>query len=401
MTNASDLPTLPFERPDRFVLSAVMRKLQAETPIAKVRTRSGDEAWLVTGYDEVKALFTDPRLGRNHPKPRPDGADAIRSALSESMSIAYEQEDVDHALMRSRLVPCFSAHRMRALTPYVERCVDELLDELGRSTPPADLNAAFASPLPALVICGLLGVPYGDRQMFSSLSMEVLNVSNPGTAMDLRVLTEYMEGLVTDKRKVPGDDVLSELITAEDGHLGDKEIAGLATFLLIAGHVTTVERVNVGTLLLLGAGQWAALRSDRTLVPAAVEEILRLALVSGDSADGLPRYARADIKVGGVTMKAGDAVLLAHAWANRDERAFVCADRFDIARAGAKQHLAFGYGPRFCIGAALARIELIAAFERLPVRFPDLQLAVPPQELVWRDNNLIGGLLELPVHWSA
>lgn len=399
MTNTSDLPTLPFERPDRFMLSPAMRKLQAETPIAKVRTRSGDEAWLVSGYDEVKALFADPRLGRNHPKPRPDGADAIRSALSDSMLIEYEREDTDHALMRSRLVPCFSAQRMRALTPYVERCVDELLDELGRSTPPVDLNATFSSPLPALVICGLLGVPYGDRQMFSSLSIAVLSVSNPGVAIDLWVLTEYMEELVADKRKVPGDDVISELITVEDGHLNDKEIAGLATFLLIAGHVTTVERINVGTLLLLGAGQWAALRSDRTLVPSAVEEILRLALVSGDTADGLPRYARTDIEVGGVTIKAGDTVLLAHAWANRDERAFIRADRFDVARAGARQHLAFGYGPRFCIGAALARIELIAAFERLPVRFPDLQLAVPPQELVWRDNHLTGGLLTLPVRW--
>src|SRR5262249_1528427 len=198
------------------------------------------------------------------------------------------------------------------------------------------LNATFASPLPALVICGLLGVPYGDRQMFSSLSIEVLNVNSPDTAIGLRVLTEYMEGLVADKRKVPGDDVISELITAEAGHLDHKEIGGLANFVLIAGHVTTVERVNVGTLLLLSAGQWAALRSDRTLVPSAVEEILRLALVSGDSADGLPRYARADIKVGGVTMKAGDTVLLAHPWANLDGRAFVCADRVALGGAGAK-----------------------------------------------------------------
>jgi pentalenolactone synthase len=393
-----DLPTLPFDRPDLLDLPPRLRTLQAEDPICRVRTSTGDEAWLVTRYDDVKTLLADPRLGRSHPKPA-DAARISQSALLGGAQDGFDTEDADHTRMRSRLVPRFSARRMRLLTQRVEAMVDDLLADLARRTPPVDLHEALSFPLPVLVICELLGVPFADREHFRALSTGTADLKdNQLSANSYQALIDYVRDLVARKRTEPGNDMLSELITIEDGALTDDDIAGLGAIVLFAGHETTVVRIDMGTLLLLSnPEQYTALSNDPTRAPAAVEEILRLGV--GGGGVGMLRYARTDVEISGVRINAGDAVLLSIGTANQDGRAYPEPDRMDISRAPGSPHLTFGHGARYCIGAALARVELTAVFERLGPRFPTLRLAVPVSELRWRSHLLTGGFAELPVTW--
>lgn len=396
MTASRPLPTLPFEQPDVLAVPPLLHRLQAERPITRVRTSTGDEAWHVARYAELKQLLGDARLGRSHPDPEhaPRISDSI---LFGGPAENYETEDADHTRMRALLTPYFSARRMEALRPRVEALVDELLDALAAMTPPVDLHEALSFPLPVLVICELLGVPFEDRTKFRAWSQGMADLHDRQRAdAALTSLIRYMGELVTYKRAHPGDDVISGLCAAEDGTIADDHIAFLAAVLLFAGHETTVVRIDLGTLLLLtNPDQRAALLSDRSLLTGAVEEILRASSTGGG---GLPRYPREDIEIGGVTLRAGEAVLLDIGAANHDERAFRDPGRFDVARQP-NSHLTFGYGPRFCIGAPLARIELQAVFERLVPRFPTLRLAVPIGQLRTRADLLTGGLAELPVTW--
>jgi pentalenolactone synthase len=394
--DATPLPALPFEQPMPLTVAPLLHALQAERPITRVRTPVGDEAWLVTRYDEVKALLGDSRLGRSHPDPEhaPHFSDSI---LFGGPMEPYETEQVDHAQMRALLTPFFSAKRMHALRPRVEELVDQLLDALAAQTPPVDLHEALSFPLPVLVICELLGVPYEDREQFRAWSTDIADLHDRERARAaLYRLIAYMGELVARKRARPEDDVISGLCAAEGGQLPDAHIAFLAAMLLFAGHETTVVRIDMGTLLLLtNPDQRQSLLRTPELVTSAVEEILR---ASDTGSGGLPRYAHADIEIGGVRIRAGEAVLLSLGAANHDDRAFAAPDSLDIGRQS-NPHLAFGYGPRFCIGAPLARIELRAVFARLIPRFPTLRLAVPIEQVRVRSELLTGGLAELPVTW--
>jgi cytochrome P450 len=395
-TDASALPTLPFEQPNPLGVPPLLRELQAGCPISRVRTPAGDEAWMVTRYAEVKQLFSDPHLGRAHPDPE-QAARISDSILFGGAMGNYETEQADHAQMRALLTPFFSARRMQALRPRVQELVDQLLDAMAATVPPIDLHEALSFPLPVLVICELLGVPYEDRDQFRVWSQGMADMHDRQRASAaMNSLIMYMDELVVRKRAQPGDDVISGLCAVEGGALTDGHIAFLAAMLLFAGHETTVVRIDVGTLLLLThPDQREALLRDQSLLSTAVEEILR---VSDTGRSGLPRYARADIDIGGVTIAAGEAVLLSGGAGNHDERVFADPDRFDVARQP-NPHLTFGHGPHFCIGAPLARIELQAVFARLIPRFPTLRLATPVEQLRVRSELLTGGLAELPVTW--
>ncbi|HLH71164.1 MAG TPA: cytochrome P450 [Candidatus Dormibacteraeota bacterium] len=396
MNAPDDLPAMPFQRPNPLVTPPLVRQIQARGPLTKVRTLAGDEAWLVVRYAEVKRLLNDDRLGRSHPDPAhaPRISDSI---LFGGPAENYATEHADHARMRRLLTPFFSARRMEALRPRVEGLVDELLTALARRSPPVDLHEALSFPLPVLVICELLGVPSADREQFRSWSCDIASLHDRRRAeAALAELVAYMRALVAHKRAHPGDDVISGLCMAEAGSLPDQHVAFLAAMLLFAGHETTVVRIDLGTLLLLtNPDQRMALQADPSLVDTAVEEILRASLIGGH---GLLRYPREEVAIGGVTIGAGDAVLLDIGAGNRDPRAFAAPDRFDITRQP-NPHLAFGHGPHFCIGAPLARVELRAVFERLLPRFPNLRLAVPVERLRTREGVLTGGLHELPVTW--
>ncbi|HEX6471708.1 MAG TPA: cytochrome P450 [Streptosporangiaceae bacterium] len=403
MTTAIDLPQLPFPRRDVLDVPAAYRRLRAEHgPVARARTRTGDLAWVVTGHEEIRRLFADDRLGRSHPDP----ARAPRisnSAFFGGPQGDYATERAAHERMRGLLVPAFSRRRMNALRGHVQSIVDDLLDRMAARTPSAaNLHEDLSFPLPVLVICELLGVPYEDRDLFRELSADAGGLADAAASAAAKErLSAYVGTLIPAKRRAPAEDLLSDLVAAADADeadLDDARIAEMAGGLLFAGHETTVTRIDIGTVLLLThPDQLAALRADPALLPGAVEEILRMA-VPGDH--GIPRYARTDIEIGDVTIRAGDAVLLLQFAANRDERVFADPDRFDIRRAPADPHVGFGHGRHFCIGASLARVELQAVFGSLFRRFPTLRLAVPVDRLRWTAQRLTGGLAELPVTWE-
>jgi pentalenolactone synthase len=306
----------------------------------------------------------------------------------------YDTEQADNARLRSLLQPHFSPKRMRAFRPRVEELTAALLDDLAAHGPPADLQQALAVPLPVQVICELLGVPYADRTQFRAWSEAVGNVRDQARSEEgLGKLFVYGQQLVARKREQPGDDFISRLCA--DG-LDDDEIAMLSMTLLFAGHETTVAAIGVGALCLLAnPGQHQALVNDPGRIPIAVEEILR---APGRSGGGIPRYARTDLRIGEVTVRAGELVLLDNRAANHDPAVFPSPGRFDITRQGLA-HLSFGHGAHYCLGAPLARIELQVVFSQLLARFPTMRLAVPVEQLRVRSDTVTGGLTTLPVEW--
>ncbi|MEU7743639.1 cytochrome P450 [Nonomuraea sp. NPDC049158] len=386
---------LPFEQPELLRPAPLLRALQADGPVHRVQTGTGDDAWLVTGYEDVRRLLDDDRLGRSHPHPE-NAARIGESALFGGPMGDFDTEHEDHARMRTVFQPHFSPKRMRAFRPRVEELTDQLLDELARQGSPADLHQALALPLPILVICELLGVPYEDRDQFRAWTEAAGNTVDHARSMrGLTDLYEYGKSLVERKRHAPGDDVISRMIEVPDTN--DDEIAQRAMNLLFAGHETTVVQIGMGALYLLAnSAQWDTLLAEPELLTGAIEEILRVPMVNGTG--GIPRYARVDLEIGEVTVRAGELVLLHIGMANHDETMFADPERFDISRE-AMAHVSFGYGARYCIGAPLARIELQAVFARLIPRFPGMRLAVPVEELRVRADSLTAGLVSLPVKW--
>jgi len=388
-------PRLPFPQPNPLRAGPQLRTLRGDGPIHRVLTPVGDPAWFVTGYAETRALMDDDRLGRSHRSPQ-TAPRSRASALFGGPIGDFDAEPEGHARMRALLQPHFSPRHLRGLQPRVEALTAGLLDRLATEGPPADLHAMLAGPLPLLVICELLGVPYADRERFGVwVDAAAFDADQEESGRGLASLVEYGLHLVADKRTRPGDDVISRLCT-EDG-LADVEIAALTMSLLFAGYETTVTQIWTQTLqLLTERTRWQALLDDPALIPRAVEELLRASLVGGV---GIPRYARDDIDVAGVTISAGDLVLLDPGSANHDPGVFPDPDAVDFGRRGAP-HLSFGYGGRYCLGAPLARMQLNSVFSQLIPRFPDLRLAVEATSLHIDTEALGAGLVELPVTWD-
>lgn len=391
MTDTAQLPfrqSHPLRSPDDLLA------LQGTGPIHKVLTSVGDEAWLVTGYSLVRSLMDNELLGRTHRDP----ANAPRSRTSALFGGPigdFDSEPTDHARMRQLLQPHFGPRHMRTLQPKVEGLCAALLDDMQRQGPPADLLTSLAQPLPILVICDLLGVPYADRDRFRLwVDDAAFSPDDDVSLKGLESLLGYGMELVSAKRATPDDDVISRLCDEPD--LADFEIATLAMQLLFAGHETTVTQIWVGCLLLLSnPDQWQTLLHNPDLIPKAVEEVLRAGMTGGV---GVPRYARGDIDAGGVTIREGDLVLLDPGAANHDPEVFTDPDRVDLNRTGAA-HVGFGYGLHYCLGAALARLELKTVYAHLIPRFPTLQLCTDPATMTAGFHSLSHGLVELPVAW--
>jgi pentalenolactone synthase len=365
-------------------------------PVHRIHTAVGHEAWLVTDYARVRQLLDDDRLGRSHREPT-TAARTGDSALFGGPLGDFNTEAGDHARMRALLQPHFSPKHLRALIPKVDALTTGLLNELQEHGPPADLHAQLALPLPILVICELLGVPYADRDQFRAWAQDAGNVrDNDRSERGLAELFAYGRRLVEHKRAHPSDDVMSRLC-ATDG-VSDDEAATMSMSLLFAGHETTVVQIGLGVVLLLtNREQWRALLDHPAQIPNAVEELLRAA-TTGGGVGGIPRYARTDFDIDGVPIRAGDLVLLDISAANHDPSVFTDPQRVDVGRRDGP-HLTFGHGARYCIGAPLARIELKAVFTQLIPRFPSLRLTVDPAQLPTRRDVLAGGLAELPVSW--
>ncbi|MEU0603999.1 cytochrome P450 [Streptomyces sp. NPDC006393] len=377
-------------------------RLRAARPVSPMAFPDGHEGWLVTGYDEVRRLMADTRfssrqdIGPLHIPYEVPGMPAVTEPSPQVPGLFISMDPPDHTRLRRMLTGAFTVKRMKELEEHIVGIAERQLDEMARLTPPVDLVKEFALPVPLLVICELLGVPYADRESFQADSATFMEKD---VALDEKMaaytgLTTYLGELVTRKRAAPDEDILSDLARRDD--LTVEELTGIAFLLLLAGHETTVNMLGLGTFALLEhPRQMAELRADPGLMPGAVEELLRYLSV----ADIFFRYATEDIELGGETIGRGSTVVVSLLAANRDPRRFDNPDALDIRRT-ARGHLSFGHGVHQCLGQQLARIEMRAGFGGLLRRFPTLALAVPAGEVRLRTDMNIYGVHELPVTWT-
>ena len=370
-------------------------RLTALGPVHRVTLPSGGPAWLVTGYDEVRQCLADTRLeGRT-------GAVADRRGLSERLRLGMNnhmlnREPPDHTRLRRLISAAFTRRRMEDMRPRIERMAEDLLDAMAGADE-VDLVAAYALPLPIRVLGGLLGIPESDDAAFhrwtTTLTASALSLAELEAAAG--EMLDYAQGLLRDKRRAPGDDLLSALVSVRDGgdRLTEDELTSMVFLLLIAGHETTVNLIgNAMLALLTDRSQLERLRADPDLVPDAVEEILRY----DSPVQVAARRARQPVTVGGATIPAGAVVLVSLLAANRDPERFAEPATLRIDRPQSA-HVAFGHGLHHCIGAPLARLDATIAIRALLRRYPHLRLAAPAESLAWRASVVMHGLTALPV----
>jgi len=371
----------PFSWPSAVAQPQEFARLHDE-PVVQVTLPSGDTAWLITRYDDIRTVLTDPRVSKN--RNRPD----IARMTEKKVKVFQSQVDMDppaHTRMRRLIAKAFTPSRVDLLRPRIRCIADGLIAEMAAGPQPADLGQSLAFPLSITVICELLGVPPADSARFTQVSAPPW---------------DYMRELIARKREQPADDLISALIGVhdeDDGQLSASELLWWCTVLLLAGYETTANQLCSAVVLLLNRpDQLALLRADYARMPQAVEELLRCQVV-GTSLSML-RYVTEEIKVADVTIPRGASLITALESANHDPEAFSCPADLDLARSGPPQ-LTFSVGRHFCAGASLARAELQIALERLLRRFPDLRLAVPVSDLRRHDDAFTQGFIEVPVQW--
>jgi cytochrome P450 len=387
---------------DGFDPIAELSRLRDGKGIERVRTPFGTDAWLVTRFADVREVLSDPaRFSNARVSSREGGRPGFPPMSKEELARMragnlLAADPPEHTRLRRMLTPEFTVRRMRRLEPRIREIVEEHLDAMEREGPPADLVADFALPVPSLVICELLGVPYADRAEFQERSNKQLDLSIP-VEERFRLGKEsraYMAELVARAKAEPGEDMLGMLVREHGDDLSGDELVGIASLLLIAGHETTSNMLGLGTLALLRHPDQLAIVRDRPeSVDAAVEELLRwLSIVHS----GTAKVTTTEVEIAGRRIGAGEFVMCALPAANRDPALRADADRFDVTR-GAVGHVAFGHGIHHCLGAPLARMEMRIAFPALLQRFPGLR-AVSDQ-VEFRSFHVIYGLAALPVTW--
>jgi cytochrome P450 len=379
-------------------------QLRVENPVARARTPVGLPVWLVTRYDDARRALNDPRLAKDaagfaralERHPLPPGRQAVfAQELSRHM---LSSDPPDHTRLRKLVSRAFTMRAIAGMRPRIEAIAAGLADQMAAGPPEVDLLDAFAFPLPMSVICDLLGVPDAERATFRRWSNTLLSSDGDGagrTAAGM-AMAQYLTALVAEKRARPADDMLSAIVAASEDadRLSADETVSMAFLLLVAGHETTVNLIGNGVLALLRhPDRLAELRADPELIPQAVEEFLRY---DGPVNLATFRHTTEPVDIGGVAIPPGEVVLVALASADRDPDHYPAADDLDLNR-DAAGHLAFGYGLHHCLGAPLARLEGEVAFRTLLARFPDLALAVEPDQLSWRSSILMRGLTRLPV----
>ncbi|MGW6930949.1 cytochrome P450 [Lentzea sp. NPDC054927] len=386
----------PFDPPSEIT------RLRETRPVSPMVFPDGHEGWLITGYDAVRQVMADTRfsnrqdIGVIHVPYETPGMPAAAEPSPQTPGLFISMDPPDHTRLRRKLTGAFTVKRMKQLEEGIIAITEQQLDELARLAPPVDLVKEFALPVPSLVICELLGVPYADRETFQSNSSKFMerDVTLEDKMAAIGAMFGYLAELVTNKRANPGDDILSDLARDED--LTIEELSGMAFLLLLAGHETTANMLALGTFALLEhPAQLTELRDNPDLLPDAVEELMRYLSV----ADIFFRYATEDIELGGETIPAGSTVVVSLLAANRDPQRFENPDALDVHRK-VRGQVAFGHGIHQCLGQQLARIEMRAGFEGLLRRFPTLQLAIPADEVKLRTNMHIYGVHELPVTWA-
>ncbi|RPK54552.1 Pentalenic acid synthase [Streptomyces sp. ADI96-02] len=368
------------------------------TPLSRATLYDGRTVWLVTGHAEARALLADPRLSSARENPAFPMLTARLAGTAQRRIELLGVDDPEHHAQRRTLIPSFTVKRVAALRPQIQETVDRLLDAMIEQGPPADLVTSFALPVPSMVICALLGVPYADHEFFEAQSRKLLRGPTADDVDTARAaLSEYFRALISRKQRDPGEGLLDELISKQldTGAIDRDQLVRLAQVLLVAGHETTANMISLGTFTLLQhPDQLARLRSTDAVVPSAVEELLRYLSI----ADGMSRLAVQDIEVGGVTIRSGEGVVLPASVINRDPAVYPEPDELDLHRY-ARQHVAFGFGIHQCLGQNLARAEMETALRTLFDRLPDLRLARPADTIPFKPGDTVQGMLELPVTW--
>lgn len=402
------LPQEFIQRDDPFTLPPALVALAERSPVARAMLPTGDPFWLVTGYEEARAVLSDPRFSSDrfqyHPRFKqlsPEFRERLRDDKSRAGSF-INMDPPEHTRYRRLLTGQFTVRRVRALGAKIEEIVAGQLDAMLAKGNTADLMADFAFPVPSLLICELLGVRYEDRAEFQERAANLLKVNAQvkEALENVDALRAFMQRLVADKRENPADDMISGLIhhAGADPALTDDELINIAILLLIAGYDTTASMLGLGVFVLLQRpDQLAAMREDPSRIGEAVEELLRYLSVINT---GTFRFPKEDVEIGGEHIPAGSTVVISLLAANRDKKRWPDPETLDVTR-NRTAHVAFGHGVHQCLGQQLARMEMAVGYTELLRRLPNLRLAVPPEEVPLRNDMLTYGVHELPITWDA
>ena len=395
MTDALHFPLL-FSRDGLDPIPELGERRAAE-PVSKLELPFGITAWLVTGYDAAKKVLGDSMSFSNaFGNLTTDGTNDEQDPGGLGMT-----DPPYHTRLRKMLTPEFTMRRLARLRPRIEAIVDGQLDAIAAAGQPADLVDLFAMPIPSLVICELLGVPYADRAGFQALSTARFDLGDDSPLDVIGTSLDYLQTLVVKERAAPGDGLLGQLVRDFGDDVSDRELAGMADGLLTGGHETTASSLALGALALLQSpDSFARLgAADDETVHLAVEELLRYLTVVQVA---FPRFTRTAVTVGGQPIPQGALVLVSLSAADRDAALAGSSggnlETFDPTRP-ATSHLAFGYGIHRCVGAELARMELRIAFPALARRFPTMRAAVPMADLRFRNSSIVYSAETLPVTW--
>ncbi len=402
MSAQPEVPRFPFPpSPVPYEPGPEVRELTAKRPVNKVLLPDGSTAWLVTGFHETREVMIDSRYSRALVFAPGRHVYGTEPTLADSL---IGMDPPEHSRLRKLVSGAFTQKRVRVLRAQVAEIVDDLIDGMLAGPRPVDLVHSFSLMVPASVTCVLLGVPTEDVGRFHALSNEIFGDWSRSPADIARAYTAmavFMAQLSAQKRRAPEDDLISMLVDPDSAdRLSGAELIKFCVGLLAAGHETTANSISMSFLALSRhPDELARLRADPDLIPGAVEELLRYVIISGSGFVPLARITREEVRLGGVTIPAGEIVLPTFDVANRDRAVFDDPDRLDVGRAP-KVHLAFGAGAHHCLGAQLARLQLQEAFRGLLTRLPGLRVTVPMSALEIRSGHRIANVRELPVTWD-
>jgi cytochrome P450 len=378
-------------------------RLQAESPVVRVRSWNGKPAWLVLGQEHVRSILTDPRVSSDvrleaYPHAGP-GLEATKDFSPTILTL----DNPEHDVRRRMLAHFFMPKRVELLRPQVQTLVDELVDSMQAANGTVELVIDFALPIPSTIIGVVLGIPYDDHEFFQSRSRAFLEntMDDQERQVFIAEFTDYLGRLLDSKRENPGEDVASYLAgRVADGTLTRAQALHDVQLLLVAGHHSTANMIALGALVIMRHPEIVAElvgADDPKLTSAAVEELLRYLTILHS---GRRRAVLEDLTLNGEQIKAGDGLIIANNVANRDPAAYEHPDDVDIHRPDLS-HGAFGFGIHQCLGQHLARVELQVAYTTLFRRLPGLRPAVPFEDLTYREEDVVYGVWELPVTWDG
>lgn len=387
-------PTFPFTTPHHLDHEPEAQALLAQAPVV-LATMGKTDIWLALSHKAVRQVLSDSRFSREAAT-LPGGP--VKLSVAADPLLVSSLDGERHARVRKLMAQAFSPRMVDRLEPRVQSIVDSLLDSLDA---PADLVAGLCAPLPLMVICELLGVPYSEATAIRGWTRRlfVTNITADELRTAQKEMQDWLATLVREKRAKPDDALISAMVAANDAgdHLTEAELLANIEGLLIAGHETTVNQLGNSLLTLLRhPDQLALLRSSPDLIGPAVEELLRYSRLF-TSAE--VRVTTEPVELEGIRLGADASVLPVIVAANRDPSVYPDPGRFDITREGPAAHLSFGHGPHFCLGALLARREMRVAIGSVVKRYPGLRLAVDESELTYVPELVFRGLQKLPVTW--